>query len=87
MEPETMRCRLRRLVTEKELIDFLGISRWIIRNLIQKGLPHIGLGKGVRVYHEESVVMWLLSKEEGDRSIVNLKQHRTKSSAAEINQD
>ena len=87
MEPETMMYRLRRLVTEKELIDLLGLSRWIIRNLRQKGLPNIELGRGVRIYHEERVVEWLLSKEEGDRSIVHPKQNRTNSSDAEINQD
>ena len=87
MEPETMMYRLRRLVTEKELIDLLGLSRWIIRNLRQKGLPNIELGRGVRIYHEDRVVEWLLSKEEGDRSIPHLKQHRTHSSDAEINQD
>ena len=50
------------IITESNLCDLLGISKNVLSGLREKGLPHILVGKGKRIYLEPDVLQWLRSK-------------------------
>jgi len=60
-KPRTL--ELAKLIPEKVLIEELGTSRWVLAKLRERGLPSIEVVKGRRIYHEESLVLFLLSQE------------------------
>jgi hypothetical protein len=62
--PDNEMYQIKKLIPEKELLELLEISRWTLEKKRQEGLPYIELGKGKRVYHEESLVKWLLDHEQ-----------------------
>lgn len=54
-----------RLLPERDLAEFLGVSQATLRDLRAKGAPYVRIGRRV-FYHDESFVGWLVG--EGTRN-------------------
>ena len=50
---------LEEIITEKELVELLGIDDKAMYNLRQRGLPFTRLGRARRVYLVAEVVEWI----------------------------
>lgn len=49
---------MEKLLTEKELCEFLGLGRTTLYRLRKKGLPFVSVGRQIR-YDKEEVLKWL----------------------------
>lgn len=55
--------RLSNLITESDLCELLGVSKDALGSLRNKdGLPYLKVNQNSRVYFEQDVMNWLLSR-------------------------
>lgn len=61
---------LDKFFTEDYMCEYMNIDKKQLRYLrVEKGIPHIVLSKTIRMYFEDDICAWLLSKKTSSDSI------------------